>query len=60
MKKRTLKKIEIEILYCIHTKEYYLFDHKVEILKTKDKKEIALVSKKFEQDDKYTVSFRRV
>ena len=60
MTKKTLKKVEIEIIYNIKRKEYSLLDHGIKILQTKDEEKINSVAKNFENDNKYNVTFKRI
>jgi len=59
MKKTTIKKVSIKVIYNIKKDSYSLLDHGIKILETKDSDKIASITKKFEQDDKYIVSFKR-
>jgi len=60
MNKITLNKVVIEVVYNIKENSYSLLDHNIKILETKDSDKIAKIAKKFEQDDKYTVTFTRI
>jgi hypothetical protein len=59
MKKRTVKKVEIEIVQEIKTNSYFLKDHGITIAKYNED-EIESVAKRFENDDRYNVTFTRI
>lgn len=60
MMKKNSKKVEIEIVNEIKTGKYFLNDHGITIAVYEDGSEIDAIAKRFEDNDKYNVTFTRI